>query len=481
MQANQRLRDRLAEIDSQIALLEAERKIVRKKLCSLTYPVVTLPFEVTSEIFVHCLSDFESDCCPVGYKPTSPPFPLILSHICRAWRQVAFKTPKLWASFCVYIAGSSSDLRDHAAQRRVEWIERAGSTPLSIALHRQGYEFQSSVPSRGLPLLEWSAQWRSADLRLWNHDFRTHQFQSLYGKLPILERLEMSSQLTADATPVRTFEEAPHLRVVVLRGIPPSLILLPWAQLTHFEGHDFHPNYCHYILRLAGSLVDCTFIGNSGDLDHNALLPPHPRLEALKLTRYFAASLDLLRILTLPVLVQLDYFDEGNSAFDGEDFASFMARSRPPLQRLSLREAFAALVQSSPFLHGLNFLNIGLSVAEMSSLLILLHDLDTFLPMLESFQSTVSENMRWTGRDPDLFNFDLLLDVLTLRWQRNDGPRLESFQMDWRGGDNEAFLNPPPGFRSILSQLQDFVEEGMHISIIAPVYGADRERSQAWI
>ncbi|KAJ7146177.1 hypothetical protein C8R44DRAFT_599326, partial [Mycena epipterygia] len=88
----QTLRDRLAALDAQISVLEAERKIIRKELRTISYPVLKLPPEITSGIFVHCLPTLPSD-------PRLLEAPLLLLGICKGWREIALQTPALWASF----------------------------------------------------------------------------------------------------------------------------------------------------------------------------------------------------------------------------------------------------------------------------------------------------------------------------------------------------------------------------------------------
>ncbi|KAJ7191523.1 hypothetical protein B0H12DRAFT_752399 [Mycena haematopus] len=98
MQSNQSLRDRLAELNAQIALLKAERKIVQKKLQTVTYPILKLPFEVTSEVFAHCLPDLRhaDPLFKFSFKNLQRlPTALLLSQICRAWRDVALNTQTL--------------------------------------------------------------------------------------------------------------------------------------------------------------------------------------------------------------------------------------------------------------------------------------------------------------------------------------------------------------------------------------------------
>ncbi|KAJ6534213.1 hypothetical protein B0H19DRAFT_847183, partial [Mycena capillaripes] len=90
----QHLRDRLSQLDSQIPLLQAERKSIRQQLSVVFYPVLELPPEVTSEIFVHCLPD-------IPLHPSVHAAPLLLLKICKKWREIALRTPALWASFAL--------------------------------------------------------------------------------------------------------------------------------------------------------------------------------------------------------------------------------------------------------------------------------------------------------------------------------------------------------------------------------------------
>ncbi|KAJ6533031.1 hypothetical protein B0H19DRAFT_879289, partial [Mycena capillaripes] len=84
------LRNRLYELDTLIASLTAERQRLQAKLDAIVYPVLSLPPEITMEVFVRCLPS-ESDRCP-SWKQA----PLLLAQICRQWRQIALDTPALW-------------------------------------------------------------------------------------------------------------------------------------------------------------------------------------------------------------------------------------------------------------------------------------------------------------------------------------------------------------------------------------------------
>ncbi|KAJ6601608.1 hypothetical protein B0H10DRAFT_1762067, partial [Mycena sp. CBHHK59/15] len=54
------------------------------------YPILTLPNEITSQIFVHCLPTHGR------VRPSRQAVPLLLVHICRQWRDIALSTWELW-------------------------------------------------------------------------------------------------------------------------------------------------------------------------------------------------------------------------------------------------------------------------------------------------------------------------------------------------------------------------------------------------
>ncbi|KAJ7277518.1 hypothetical protein C8J57DRAFT_1009056, partial [Mycena rebaudengoi] len=89
------LRDELAEVDSSIAHhqiclqeLEARKATVQEQLAAYAYPILTLPLEIGSEIFLQCLPDM--------VYPIPSQAPLSLLGICRAWNTLALSTPALW-------------------------------------------------------------------------------------------------------------------------------------------------------------------------------------------------------------------------------------------------------------------------------------------------------------------------------------------------------------------------------------------------
>ncbi|KAJ7776976.1 hypothetical protein DFH07DRAFT_951592 [Mycena maculata] len=114
------LRGRLAESDSLIAVLTTEHDILQAESDSIIYPVLSLPPEITAEIFVRCL--------PSHHLPDLSPSraPLLLAQVCHQWRQITLETPSLWHSFA---------LKDDSSVELLKtWLSRAGSLPLNYSL-----------------------------------------------------------------------------------------------------------------------------------------------------------------------------------------------------------------------------------------------------------------------------------------------------------------------------------------------------------
>ncbi|KAJ7025898.1 hypothetical protein C8F04DRAFT_1238890 [Mycena alexandri] len=97
----------------------------RDWLDAYTYPVLTLPNELVSEIFVHFLPVY----------PEAPPIvgsssPNVLGHICKKWREIALSTPGLWRGITLSL---SNGKRFNQKFCLLEiWLQRSGSCLLSI-------------------------------------------------------------------------------------------------------------------------------------------------------------------------------------------------------------------------------------------------------------------------------------------------------------------------------------------------------------
>jgi len=186
-------RARLAELELQIldlerslSVLRLERTAVQERVDSSTYPVLTLPNEITSEIFIHFLPIY----------PLCPPLtgilsPTLLTHICRQWREIALATPELW--------------------RAIDGEYENGVLP--------GSEVFTAV-------LPYRARWEYVKLRL-----VVAVFSPIEWEAPLLRHLDLHLRclIYEGAFVIRG---APFLRTAVLDVDDAKDVVLPWAQLT---------------------------------------------------------------------------------------------------------------------------------------------------------------------------------------------------------------------------------------------------------
>ncbi|KAG1738946.1 hypothetical protein EDB19DRAFT_1909000 [Suillus lakei] len=83
-----------------------------------------LPTETLCNIFIYCLPEDDSECL----SPASNLAPILLTRICRRWREVAVDMPNLWCRLSI-----RKDWQ-RAAFCYDLWIKRSRGRPLSLAL-----------------------------------------------------------------------------------------------------------------------------------------------------------------------------------------------------------------------------------------------------------------------------------------------------------------------------------------------------------
>ncbi|OJA09587.1 hypothetical protein AZE42_06664 [Rhizopogon vesiculosus] len=84
-----------------------------------------LPVEVLNQIFIHCLP--KTDCWWISPEVA----PILLTKICRKWREVAVNLPSLWCRLLVGGYGA----RQKTAFCYESWLKRSRRHPLSLQIH----------------------------------------------------------------------------------------------------------------------------------------------------------------------------------------------------------------------------------------------------------------------------------------------------------------------------------------------------------
>ncbi|KAJ7755575.1 hypothetical protein B0H16DRAFT_717519 [Mycena metata] len=209
-------RDNLNEfIDPHLALLSPARRI---------------PHDVVAEIFAASLPPDRNAVIHVAESP------LLLCHICQAWRSLALSTPRLWAS--LHIVGPPDTPKLHQITEAVAWwLDKSGRLPLSISIvqsstSRWDVDFSNLVQI----LLQYASRWQRIRFSLSSY----HSFQPLAALVPIdvpfLETVVFQGfPLNVEET-FTAFLGTNSLRAVSLQGQGArsfSFQTLPWNRLCH--------------------------------------------------------------------------------------------------------------------------------------------------------------------------------------------------------------------------------------------------------
>ncbi|KAJ8095464.1 hypothetical protein PM082_023234 [Marasmius tenuissimus] len=176
--------EQIRQLDEEISRLQAERQILKQFVDlhrALLSPFRRLPADVWRSIFFRTLPENALGLCTYTTKSS----PLLLTTICRSWREIALTTPNLWTSIHIHIPINSSSTPDLGYITRLRkrkeglkaWLDRSGSLPITISLTAQIYfkdrvpvsqsEVEISEPLRALTteyielLVQYSPRWRT--------------------------------------------------------------------------------------------------------------------------------------------------------------------------------------------------------------------------------------------------------------------------------------------------------------------------------
>nr|GAT52396.1 predicted protein [Mycena chlorophos] len=319
-------RTRLAVLQAEIAdrgdkkqlqKLRAERDKLKKKLGAYKYPVLTLPPEIVSEIFVHFVPPY----------PDRPPLlgdfsPFALTQICAKWRAIALSTTALWSVISVTL--HRNDLLPAKLEHTKLCLERSKSHPLSIYLWSE----------RDIPILDDFVSLFAAHSGRWEHVAFCMPFKYLdrvRNPLPLLKSVTILSMafihnhfdfgptlIDINIPPVSNLhfrDDAPKLREMHLRFFAAGFVeLFSFSQLTILTLTCVDLDQFAVVLRQSTSLVHCSaklrlVDGQDARPDPNSLPPiTLPHLETLMLRNYIGkvpAIQSSLGVLTLPALLRL--------------------------------------------------------------------------------------------------------------------------------------------------------------------------------
>ncbi|KAJ7353207.1 hypothetical protein DFH08DRAFT_856184, partial [Mycena albidolilacea] len=324
-------RSRIAHIDTQILELERtlsslkeEKDTLRDRLATYTYPVLTLPNEIVSEIFVHFLPAFPQYPPPIG----------LLSP------DIALATPALWSVI------SLSFRKAGRVPQKLRYlqtsIERSGSCLLSLKLGT-GLD-REYLTELNHAVINHFHRVEYLDLSSWSG------FELPTGiefSLPRLRGLKLGFSIEEPITPL----VAPLLQHVVLRtfdALPSSTF--PWFQLTMITVLWMKLDEYSYLMNQLVNVVHCHLrIYPKGNLSLGDITLAHLETFILENCMYFGddpTPLGIIATLTLPALRR---FQITEILFATEDdpvgsITALVTRSGCDLRELSILDAQTAHV-----------------------------------------------------------------------------------------------------------------------------------------
>ncbi|KAF8211703.1 hypothetical protein K438DRAFT_56170 [Mycena galopus ATCC 62051] len=326
---------RIQDLVCSISALRNEQALVQNRLDSYMYPVLTLPNEIVSEIFIHFLPTY----------PLPPPLtgiysPTCLTQICRTWRKVALSTPALWRAI---------DLTDgRIPHERLEQLSdiclrRSGCCPLSLKL--DGNTSPEMLPA----VVAQRARWEHLTIQIRQSALL---MIAMDGPLPLLHHLDLT--VTEVTFPMFALHDhqVPRLRSVVLDRYSMSGVSLPWGQLTSLKLINVYPQQCAPILQQTANLVHC-------DLHlwiNNTFVPGPdielPYLDSLILTISFPGSEEMegfLHSFIAPSLHSLQVSERFLGSNPIASLRTFISKSHCSLREVCILDASVGSVPKEAY------------------------------------------------------------------------------------------------------------------------------------
>ncbi|KAF9267979.1 hypothetical protein L218DRAFT_894330 [Marasmius fiardii PR-910] len=337
--------------------LETERDSILEKITrynTILSPIKLLPAEIMSEIFLHCLPN------QIFVRPSPSEAPLLLTQVCRGWKEITLSTPSLWSSIAVTVYKTHSTPHTSLIEN---WIARSKVHPLTFEIDERvrledmtnddGLITGASILEKFRPAYN---RWKC--VRLTHADWRINemgiaQIQVHSGPPPLLETLHMSREywLGDLHDPLRTLLAAPRLRSVHWRGIIGGFLspaeIIPVEKLTELKMDNLLTQGQFYSLLSVGSnLVRCNltvFFAGSEERSPNFTLPHLQQLTVVLnktggnfdvLNTPALHDLTIKRIDGPPSLFQ----NNGERFWSQRSFLAFMGRSGCSLDNIDLAE-----------------------------------------------------------------------------------------------------------------------------------------------
>ncbi len=268
-----------------------------------------------------------------------------LGSVCRHWRETVLSTPSLWAQFCIelpWFGRSESRL-----PLLKTMLARSREADLSIGCSLMEYgSGKQNIRALLECLVPTSYRWKHASIEF--DEETVVIYEQIRGRLPLLERLELSSENPSEVfwENFRAFEDAPRLRELALgEGLSPvNKFALPWSQIISLHiNHQIEPDDLYVVFSITPNLQFLRMSEQNEDGSGSAWEPEEPDdfIVCSTLRQLDVADPALFRTATLPSLEEVSanlHHDAEEDNKYGEDFFyDFLHRSQCPMRKLTVR------------------------------------------------------------------------------------------------------------------------------------------------
>uniref|UniRef100_A0A0W0G8T9 F-box domain-containing protein n=1 Tax=Moniliophthora roreri TaxID=221103 RepID=A0A0W0G8T9_MONRR len=261
-QIDEELRVLGARMDELMARREDVEKFVSSHL-ALASPIRGISEDVLAEIFLHCLP---TDRIPSRSVAEAP---IVLIMVCRKWKEIALRTPRLWAALHIYfptihrhLEAKSKPIFKRRREGVEKWFRRSGDLPITFSLVVHHYEMDFElyykpivktlslfahrwqnvnfkVPTNMLRLLAKAInpenvprlQKLKIDYGLESYSFNAQDFFGMGGPM------QMHPQNNGELPFSEVLAKAPGLRSLALYNYKQNVCAMhvAWENLTHLE------------------------------------------------------------------------------------------------------------------------------------------------------------------------------------------------------------------------------------------------------
>jgi hypothetical protein len=339
-------------------------------------PIRRIPDDIVREIMVRCLP---SD--PAPSHTNRHMAPMLLTHICRRWRSIAYSTPRLWSSLCVSFRGLRDDsfsgksisslavIWEEDTNTMRWWLAMAGGCSLQLSFRNSpeyySREFRISpedhTPNKATIcvdqfldfLLKTSHRWASIDLipACEGHSLPVRFVAKAFSQnLPLIKFIKIKLKVIYREW-VNILESnallSPKLEQLTLRLSLGSFSKFtdfpakPWSRLTSLtlifkSGHDIDDGIqtlyiCEALERVVLLFPEAIWSNHSNRREWNKIRKSFPRLHTIELNLPPEHIQKALCMMSAPLLEDLSILATNaygiRADFFAEDLGEFFKQS----------------------------------------------------------------------------------------------------------------------------------------------------------